>query len=135
MKRGASCMQVAWTYGDGVKFSGDKFCDGRYREASVQAGPRYLSAQGQAARSPVDFRSAGAAEDELMSKSQSPASVVEEDLHAFVGNALEPDHHQEVQDFLNRNSDTVATVADLAVQRQFLRSGLAQSPANPSRSA
>lgn len=66
-----------------------------------------------------------------MSKSPSPAPIVEEDLHAFVDDALEADRRREIQDYLDRNPEAAATVADLASQRQLLRSGLAHIADEP----
>lgn len=66
-----------------------------------------------------------------MSKSPTPAPIVEEDLHAFVDDALDTDRRSEVQDYLDRNPEAAATVADLASQRQLLRSGLAHIADEP----
>lgn len=66
-----------------------------------------------------------------MSQSQVPAPVVEEDLHAFVDGALEPERRREVQDYLDRNAEAASLVAALAAQRQLLRSGLAHIADEP----
>lgn len=66
-----------------------------------------------------------------MSKSPSVAPIVEEELHAFVDDALEADRRREVQEYLDRNPEAAATVADLASQRQLLRSGLAHIADEP----
>ncbi|RTL36877.1 MAG: anti-sigma factor [Burkholderiales bacterium] len=66
-----------------------------------------------------------------MSKSPSPAPIVEEELHAFVDDALEADRRREVQEYLDRNPEAAATVADLASQRQMLRSALAHIADEP----
>lgn len=64
-------------------------------------------------------------------KPQAPAQVVEEDLHAFVDDALEPARRREVQDYLDRTPEAAATVARFAAQRQLLRSGLAHIADEP----
>ena len=66
-----------------------------------------------------------------MSKLTTSTPIVEEDLHAFVDGALDVDRRREVQDHLDRNPDAAATVADLASQRQLLRSGLAHIADEP----
>lgn len=55
----------------------------------------------------------------------SPAPVGEEELHAFVDGALDAHRRKEVQDYLDRNPQAAAAVAQLAAQRQLLRSALA----------
>jgi len=66
-----------------------------------------------------------------MSKSSTPATVVEEDLHAFVDDALDAARRREVQDHLDRNPEAAALVASLASQRQLLRSSLAHIADEP----
>ncbi|WP_258187735.1 anti-sigma factor family protein [Trinickia symbiotica] len=49
---------------------------------------------------------------------------MEEDLHAFIDQALDAGRRKEVQDYLDRNPEAAATVAMFAAQRQLLRSAL-----------
>jgi len=66
-----------------------------------------------------------------MNKPSTPALVVEEDLHAFVDNALDAERRKEVQDYLDRNPEAAATIASFARQRQLLRSELAHIADEP----
>lgn len=66
-----------------------------------------------------------------MATNMSPAPVVEEDLHAFVDDALDANRRKEVQDHLDRNPEAAAVVAQYAAQRQLLRSELASIADEP----
>jgi anti-sigma factor RsiW len=57
--------------------------------------------------------------------SHPPAPIEEQDLHAYVDNALDANRRQEVQDYIDRNAEAATLVAKLAAQRQLLRSSFA----------
>jgi anti-sigma factor RsiW len=57
--------------------------------------------------------------------SKQPAPIQEEDLHAFVDNALDATRRKEVQDYLDRNPEAAEAAATLSAQRQMLRSAFA----------
>ncbi|PZP28519.1 MAG: hypothetical protein DI603_19270 [Roseateles depolymerans] len=60
-----------------------------------------------------------------MAKQPTPTPVLEDDLHAFVDDALDPARRREVQEHLDRHPGDAETVARFAAQRQLLRSALA----------
>jgi anti-sigma factor RsiW len=57
--------------------------------------------------------------------SKPPVPIEEEDLHAYVDNALDPARRKEVQDHIDRDPEAADAVAKLAAQRQLLRSSFA----------
>src|ERR1022692_468621 len=50
-----------------------------------------------------------------------PRPIMEEDLHDFVDNLLEPERRLEVQDYIDRRPEAAEMVSRLAAQRQALR--------------
>ncbi|HEU5297831.1 MAG TPA: anti-sigma factor [Burkholderiaceae bacterium] len=54
--------------------------------------------------------------------SKPPAPFQEEDLHAYVDNALDATRRKEVQDYLDHNPEVAQKATALAAQRQILRS-------------
>lgn len=59
----------------------------------------------------------------MSSKPTTP--IEEEDLHAYVDNALDAARRKEVQDYLDRNPEAAQQAAALLAQRQLLRSSFA----------
>jgi len=57
--------------------------------------------------------------------SKPPAPLQEEDLHAYVDNALDAARRKEVQDYLDRDPEAAEAVMKLQAQRQLLRSAFA----------
>ena len=51
--------------------------------------------------------------------------ITEDDLHAYVDQALEPERRAEVASYLNDHPDVAARVAAFATQREQLRGALA----------
>ena len=63
--------------------------------------------------------------------SKPTAPIEEEDLHAYVDNALDAARRKEVQDYLDRNPAAAQQVAALLAQRQLLRSSFASVADEP----
>ena len=59
------------------------------------------------------------------------APIEEEDLHAYVDNALDAARREEVQDYLDRNPEAAQRVTALFAQRQLLRSSFASVADEP----
>jgi anti-sigma factor RsiW len=60
-----------------------------------------------------------------------PAPIEEEDLHAYVDNALDAARRKEVQDYLDRNPEAAQRATALLAQRQLLRSSFASVADEP----
>ncbi|TXI20366.1 MAG: hypothetical protein E6Q67_09335, partial [Roseateles sp.] len=60
-----------------------------------------------------------------MSKPHMPDPISEQDLHAFVDQALDAERRREVQAYVDRHPEAAARLAQIASQRQALRSALA----------
>jgi anti-sigma factor RsiW len=60
-----------------------------------------------------------------------PAPIEEEDLHAYVDNALDAARRKEVQDYLARNPEAAQRATALLAQRQLLRSSFASVADEP----
>ena len=60
-----------------------------------------------------------------------PSTILEDDLHAFVDDALDEERRREVQHYLDRQPDSAAWVARLRAQRQALRAAFAEVDAEP----
>jgi anti-sigma factor RsiW len=58
-------------------------------------------------------------------------SITEDDLHAFVDNALDPIRRSEVQRYLNTHPDVARKVDSLSAQRNALREALAPIASEP----
>ena len=63
--------------------------------------------------------------------SRPPEPVQEEDLHAYVDNALDAARRKEVQDYLDHNPEAAEAAAKLGAQRQLLRSAFASVADEP----
>jgi anti-sigma factor RsiW len=63
--------------------------------------------------------------------SKPPAPIEEEDLHAYVDNALDAARRKEVQDYLDRNPEAAQQATALLAQRQLLRSSFASVADEP----
>ena len=60
-----------------------------------------------------------------------PRPILDEDLHAFVDDLLEPERRREVRDYIDRRPDVAASVARLGAQRRTLRAAFAQVADEP----
>ena len=70
----------------------------------------------------------------MSSDTASSRPILEEDLHAYVDNALDANRRREVQDYLDRHPDKAQQVAGFVSNRQGLRAALADivdEPAPP----
>lgn len=54
-----------------------------------------------------------------------PQQILEEDLHAFVDNALDPARRREVQAYVDRHPEAALQVSEFLAQRQALRAAIA----------